>query len=208
MLRYTLKYHMRSGVFIDAGILFSLLMVCSLFNVQYNIALLIPLIFQRTFIKPFRLVPAKLILVKITDADCTPLIRAAQRAYGVELLVAYIAGRAFAIFFCILRSEDVNWVRETAWLLQNIEINIVMLMVGIACSLSDLASIRNEIKRSLANNLLVGLAFFLTSGIICILGILDKSNVGLAAFVVLTALAWHLYTKHLGKLIYYIHFEQ
>ena len=199
---------MRSGAFIDAAILFSLLMSCAIFNVQYNIALLIPLFFQRTFIKPFRLVPAKLILVKITDADCTPLIRAAQCAYGIELLVAYIAGRALTIFFCFLRNEDVNWMREAAWILQNIEVNLVMLMVGVACSLSDLASIRNEIKRSLANNFLVSVAFLLTSGIICILGIFDKTNIGLAVLVVLTALAWHLYTKHLSKLVYYIHFEQ
>lgn len=208
MLSYTLKYHLRAGIIFDTMIVFMITMIGAMFNLQFNITLFVPLILQHTYLHPLKLTPAKTILIKITNANCIPLIRAAHTAWGIELLVAYIVGRLPSIMISLIFSRNIDWMRETMWLLQNMELNIAMLIVGIACQLSDLASIRNEIKRNIACYFLVSIAVMITFGLITFISFFDKTNIGLCILLLTTYAIWYCYTNTLKRLVYYIHFDQ
>ena len=208
MLSYTFKYHLRSGMLLSAMFLMMIVMFGALFKVEYNIALIVPFFFMSTYLEPLRLSPTKPILIKISETDCAPIIRAAHIAFGTEMLIAYIIGRSFILLPMLGMGYTVRWVREVTWLLQNIELNLVVLMVGVACSLSDLASIRNIIKRKLACNFLLGLVMLILSVLLMLIGLFDKMNIGLSILLLITLAIWYCYTGTLKKLVYYIHFEQ
>lgn len=209
MFAYTFKYHLRMGLLLDALLLFMAILYACLFNLNFNIGLLVALFFQRTFLQPLKLTPASALLIKITNANCVPLLRAAHIVYMLGLIVAYVSAKIFGMSVMVLWGRaEVLWGREVAWLLQSVELYVVMLMVGAACCLSDLTSIQNIIKRKIACYFLQSIAIIIVSMIIGIVSFIDKYNIGLTIIVAVTIAIWYSYTQRLTRLINYIHFEQ